>query len=117
MPICGAKSKDGTQCQNRVPEAGQRCHLHTRTDLSTIWKTILKVCGAIVTISETAQGVEWIYQHAWPYMEVLWNLHKYTPEKFWWDSLALPKKQGETAAEIHSKLEATLKQMRSKEGI
>jgi hypothetical protein len=113
MAICGAKTKGGKQCQRRVSEAGQHCSLHTRTTPRAMLSKILGVCGAIETIAKTAEGVVWIYQHAWPYIEPVWQSGWYCPERFWWDSLALPVQRGESAAEIHSNLKAVLAQMRT----
>lgn len=115
MAICGAKTKVGKQCQSRVSDAGQHCHLHSRTKPRAMWSTILKVCGAVSTIAETAGGVHWIYQHAWPYIEPVWQSGLYCPERFWWDSLALPVQKGESPAEIQSNLKVVLAQMRRDE--
>jgi molybdenum-dependent DNA-binding transcriptional regulator ModE len=115
MPICGAKTKDGKQCQSRVSEAGQRCHRHSRNQPKVVGQTILKVCTTIATIAEGAQGIQWIYQHAWPYIEKLVQSGLYSPETFWWDSLAAPYQRRESTTQIHSKLERMLRQMRGNE--
>ncbi len=117
MPICGAKTKDRKQCQKRVSEAGQRCYLHARTEPRAILSRILTVCEAITKIAGTAEGIHWAFQHAWPHIEPIWHSGLFCPESFWWDSLALPItiQTLESPAEIHSKLEVVLKQMRGDE--
>jgi hypothetical protein len=112
MPICGAKTKDGKQCQNRVSDPGQRCHLHTHSKAKSMVSGILKVCEAVTTIGGTVDGVHWLYQHARPFIEPLLRDGLVCPERFWWDSFAWPFQRHEAPAEIHSKLEAMLEQMR-----
>ncbi len=80
-----------------------------------MWSKIFGVCSTIATIARTAEGVVWIYQHAWPYIEPVWQSGLYCPERFWWDSLALPFQRGESPAEIQSNLKAVLAQMRTDE--
>lgn len=113
MAICGMKTKRGKQCQRRVAEAGKHCPLHTRTTPRAMLSEIVRVCGTIADIAGTAGGVAWIYQHAWPYIEPIWHSGWYCPERFWWDSLALPVRGGESSAKIHEHLEAVLAQMRT----
>ncbi len=112
MPICGAKTKDGKQCQKRVSDAGQRCYLHGRTKPQALFSRVLKVCGHVATITGTVEGVHWVFQHLWPHMEPIWQSGSFCPESFWWDNLALPIRRRESTAEIHSKLEVVLEQMR-----
>lgn len=112
MPICGEKTKGGKQCQRRVSEAGQSCYLHGRTQARALWRRAFTVCETIATISGTAEGLHWVFQHSWPHIEPIWQSGLFCPENFWWDSLALPIRQRESHAEIHSKLEVALERMR-----
>ena len=76
---------------------------------------IYRVCGAIGTITAAPQGVEWVYQTAWPYIESLWQSGQFCPERFWWDNLAYPIRHGGSTADIPSNLKAVLKQLRNDE--
>ena len=111
MFICGAETKGQKQCQRRVSKAGQHCSSHSRTAPRAMWTNIRAVCKTVVTITETAGGVVWVYQNAWPYIEPLWSSGFFCPERFWWDSLAGPVQRGESPADIPSNLKAVLAEM------
>ncbi|HJR58436.1 MAG TPA: hypothetical protein VJ813_03520 [Vicinamibacterales bacterium] len=68
-------------------------------------------------IAGTAEGLQWVYRHAWPYIEPLWLSGLYCPERFWWDSLAYPIQSKKAPAEIHSMLKVVLAQMRRDESV
>src|SRR4051794_39423232 len=68
----------------------------------------LAVCETIATIGGAAEGVSWIYQHAWPFVEPIWHAGLFCPERFWWDSLALPVQRGESPAQIQLHLKEAL---------
>jgi hypothetical protein len=72
---------------------------------------MVRVMTAIVLIGETGEKVQWIYQHAWPHIQPLFQQGYFCPETFWWDNLALPYQRGEPPADIHSKLEAELERL------
>jgi hypothetical protein len=74
---------------------------------------ILGVCETVATITGTAQGVDWVYQTAWPYVEPLFQSGLFCPERFWWDSLASPVQRGESLNDIQSNLRAVLAQLRT----
>lgn len=82
MPICGAKNKDGSQCQAKVSTAGDRCYRHS----PRLWHKIKVTCEAITLITGTAQGVVWLYQVAAPHMLPLWLA--VSPERFWQNGVA-----------------------------
>lgn len=94
MPICGAKTNKRTQCQNKVPVAGQRCHLHVHAaEGRGLFEKVMKVCGYIANIAGTAQGLYWIYQNAEPYIQPLLNLGLFSPERFWFHGVKVTKGQ------------------------
>jgi len=73
----------------------------------------LAVCETIATIAGAAGGVSWIYQHAWPFVEPIWHAGRFCPERFWWDSLALPMQRGESPVQIHAHLDEALATLRA----
>ena len=94
MPICGAKTDKGTQCQKKVPVAGQRCHLHVEAaEGRRLFDKVMKVCGYIANIAGTAGGIYWIYQQAEPYIQPLMNSELFSPERFWFHGVKLTKGQ------------------------
>lgn len=80
---------------------------------SQLVSKVLKVCGTIADIAGAAQGVSWVYQHAWPLVESIWQEGLFCPESFWWDSLALPMRRGESPAQIQSHLAEALARLRA----
>ena len=112
MPICGAKTKGGKKCQRRVAAAGQRCPQHSQTTPRVVWRKILGVLATVTTITDTAQGLAWVYQNAWPYIEPLVQSGVFSPERFWWDNLAHPVQRGDAPADIQSNLKTVLAQLR-----
>lgn len=73
----------------------------------------LGVCNTIATIAGAADGVSWVYQHAWPLVEPIFHAGLFCPERFWWDGLALPMQRGESPATIQSHLEEALATLRA----
>ena len=115
MALCGATTKKGKKCRRLVAKAGTRCHEHSRTNVRTVISKIYKVCTVIADIGGKAQGIQWIYETAWPFVQPLFDQGLFCPESFWWDSLAHPVQKGESAAEIRSKLRRELAKLRTDE--
>ena len=115
MALCGATTKKGKKCRRVVAKAGMRCHEHSRTNVRAVLSKIYKVCTVIADIGGKAQGIQWIYETAWPIVQPLFDNGLFCPESFWWDSLARPVQQGETAAKIQSKLRRELAKLRTDE--
>jgi len=65
----------------------------------------------VVLIASAAQGVQWLVQNAWPPIQSLVQNGRFSPETFWWDSLASPYQNGEPPADIHTKLKVELKRL------
>jgi len=101
MPICGAKNKDGSQCQAKVSTAGDHCYRHS----PRLWRKIKVACEAITLITGTAQGVVWLYQVAAPHMLPIWLA--VSPERFWQDGVAAF--QGRPAEVVHRELKRALR--------
>ena len=114
--VCGAKTKRQRRCQRPVSEPGQHCHDHSgKTTPRAILNKVYGVCGVIATITGAAQGVAWVHQTAWPYIDPLWQSGLFCPERFWWDNLAYPVQRGDSTADIPSNLKAVLAQLRKDE--
>jgi len=77
-------------------------------DARPLLSKALTVCTTITTIAKAAEGVHWIYQHAWPFIEPCFHKGHFCPERFWWDSLALPMRRGESPTQIKSHLDEAL---------
>ncbi len=78
------------------------------TKANPLLSKILTACTTIATIAQAAEGVQWIYQHAWPLIEPLLHSGLFSPERFWWDSFAQPMSEGESPAKIKLRLEEVL---------
>jgi hypothetical protein len=82
-------------------------------DARALLNKALAVCETIATIAGAADGVSWVYQHAWPLVEPIWQAGLFCPERFWWDSLASPMQRGESPAKVQSHLEEALATVRA----
>lgn len=114
MPICGAKTNDNKQCQRRVSQPGQRCHIHLNTDAGPLLKKIISVCQTVTTIAGTAEAVHWVYQHAWPHIQPIFDANLFCPEHFWWDGVAAPAQGDRPIKNAPDDLKKALKEMQDR---
>ena len=94
------KSKKGKK-KEKAPKAGP------------LLNKVLTVCGAITTIANTAEGVHWVYEHAWPLIQPIYQSGLFCPEQFWWHGLAQPVEAGELPIRIKARLGKTLDSLRA----
>jgi hypothetical protein len=83
------------------------------TKADTLLNKVLAVCGAITAIAKATEGVQWIYDNAWPLIEPLLPAGLFSPEYFWWDSFVQPVRAGKSPAKIVLHLEKTLGELRA----
>ena len=83
------------------------------TKADSLFRKALTVCTTITTIAQAAEGVQWIYQHAWPLIEPILQSGLFSPERFWGDSFAQPMSVGESPAKIRLRLEKALGSIRA----
>jgi hypothetical protein len=83
-----------------------------KTEGSGLFTKVMDVCGVIATLAGTAQGLQWIYQNAEPLVQILLNLHWFSPERFWLDGVRLTK--GEPPEVVARALDEAIRDIQSR---
>lgn len=83
LRLCGAETKRGGTCRNKVGKPGERCHLHAGYPLSA--RQILSLCFRVVELVSALGGAAAAFEQAYPTIMALWEPVRglLMPEYFW----------------------------------